>query len=114
MSLTAFLEKLTSAPQSVEFSDTMTVIEDNYEFSDTHFSNGVQENAAGQNSGSCKIFAFAQLHNLSQAQTLACFGSYYRDDVLAHPQADDHQNIRQFMINSWKGIEFSAAPLTAK
>ncbi|WP_028863334.1 HopJ type III effector protein [Psychromonas aquimarina] len=114
MSLNAFLEKLASAPQSVEFSDTMAVIEEHYEFTETQFSNGSQENAAGQNSGSCKIFAFAQLQNLSEAQTLACFGTYYRNDVLQHPQADDHQNIRQFMINGWQGIEFSAAPLTAK
>ncbi|WP_019615014.1 HopJ type III effector protein [Psychromonas ossibalaenae] len=114
MSLNLFLEKLTTAPESIEFSETMAVIEDNYEFSETPFSNGLQKNSAGQNSGSCKIFAFAQLHNLSEAQALACFGIYYRNDVLQHPQGDDHQNIRQFIINGWQGIEFSSAPLTVK
>ena len=57
----------------------------------------------GENSGSCKIFAFAQLHHLDEASTLACFGAYYRDDVLKHPQGSDHQNIRQFINTGWQG-----------
>jgi len=34
---------------------------------------------------------FAQLQQLSQAETLACFGKYYREDVLQNPEGDDHQ-----------------------
>jgi len=114
MLISTFLDKLNTAPESVEFTDTMAVIEANYLFSETEFVNGTQVNNAGQNSGSCKIFAFAQLQQLSVQQTLACFGCYYRDDVLQHPDAEDHQNIRQFMLNAWQGITFSGTPLSAK
>ncbi|MCW8996426.1 MAG: HopJ type III effector protein [Psychromonas sp.] len=114
MLVSTFLDKLSAMPQSVEFTETMAVIDANYQFTATQFVNGEQVNAAGENSGSCKLFSFAQLHHLDKAKTLACFGSYYRDDVLKHPQASDHQNIRQFMINGWPGIKFSGVALLEK
>ena len=114
MLIATFLDKLSTVPQTIEFTDTMAVIEADYLFTESAFVNGEQSNAAGENSGSCKLFAFAQLHNLDQAQTLACFGGYYRDDVLKNPQANDHQNIRQFMIHGWQGIKFSAQALVKK
>ena len=114
MTLEKFLEKLNTQPESIEFTETMSVIENQYQFTETAFTNGEQSNAAGENSGSCKLFSFAKLNQLSEAQTLACFGAYYRDDVLAHPDADDHQNIRQFIINGWSGVKFSAEALTIK
>jgi len=114
MTLEKFLEKLDTKPQSIEFTETMSVIENEYDFTEVAFTNGQQSNAAGENSGSCKIFSFAKLNQLSEAQTLACFGTYYRDDVLGNPDANDHQNIRQFMLNGWSGIQFNAQALTAK
>jgi len=114
MTLEHFLEKLSTQPETIAFTDTMTVIESHYTFTETAFNNGVQHNAAGENSGSCKLFAFAKLQGLTAAHTLACFGAYYRDDVLGHPDAQDHQNIRQFMINGWSGITFEGEALTAK
>jgi len=114
MLLNTFLDKLTSAPGSIDFNDTMAVIEANYVFSETAFVNGEQENKAGENSGSCKLFSFAKLQDLNEAQTLACFGQYYRDDVLKNSHGSDHQNIRQFMLHGWAGIKFSAMPLTEK
>ena len=114
MSITTFLEKLKTVPESIEFSETMAVIEENYLFCETKFTNGVQNNEAGQNSGSCKLFSFALLQKLSPEQTLACFGSYYRDDVLKNIEGEDHQNIRQFIINGWNGIHFSNPALTSK
>ncbi len=114
MLIATFLDKLSAMPQAIEFTDTMAVIEANYRFTETEFVNGEQLNAAEENSGSCKLFSFAQLHNLDKAETLACFGAYYRDDVLKHPQGSDHQNIRQFMINGWQGIKFSGQVLTEK
>ena len=114
MLLSDFLTKLNTQPETIEFTDTMAVIEANYTFSETAFTNGQQSNAAGENSGSCKIFSFAQLNGLTEQQTLACFGIYYRNDVLGNPDASDHQNIRQFMINGWSGIRFYSAPLVSK
>ena len=114
MSLTTFLETLKSNPETIEFQDTMNVIEQLYTFRETAFSNGALRNEAGQNNGSCKLFAFAKLQGLSASETLACFGHYYREDVLAHPEGSDHQNIRNFMQSGWDGIEFEAAALQEK
>jgi hypothetical protein len=114
MTLVAFLEKLNSHPDQIRFEDTMAVIEQHYEFTPTAFTNGEVHNQAGQNSGSCKLFAFARLSDLSEAQTLACFGDYYRVDVLNNPQGQDHQNIRNFMRFGWAGIRFEGEPLKAR
>ena len=111
MTLSDFLSKLQSAPESIEFSDTMAVIEANYAFTETGFKNGETNNEAGTNSGSCKLFAFAELNKLSLEATLACFGAYYRSDVLEHPSATDHANIRNFMKHGWDGIEFEGKAL---
>ena len=114
MQITAFLEKLNTQTESITFADTMAVIEANYEFTPTAFSNGDTENAADTNNGSCKIFAFGLLNNLDQAHTLACFGDYYRKDVLGNPEGSDHQNIRNFIKSGWAGIEFSGEALSNK
>lgn len=112
MNLEHFLKTLNNEPEIIEFEDTMSVIEADYNFTPTGFSNGEVTNAAGENNGSCKIFAFAQLQSLNADQTLACFGRYYRDDVLKHPDGSDHSNIRSFMANGWIGVEFEGMALT--
>lgn len=109
--LEAFLKQLSDAATTIQFAQTIALVDALYEFEPTAFRNGDVRNEAGQNSGSCKLFAFARLQGLSVAQTLACFGSYYRDDVLRHPNADNHQNIRNFMRTGWDGIEFHGEPL---
>jgi len=114
MKLNEFLTQLSQNPEQIEFSDTMSVIEENYSFTPSSFVNGDTTNEANQNNGSCKIFAFALLNDLSAEQTLACFGSYYRDDVLQNPEGNDHQNIRNFMQSAWDGIKFSSSALTLR
>lgn len=98
---------------AAQFSDVLSYIEARYTHNATAFQNGAQANAADQNQGSAKVFAFAQLHGLNQAQTLSLFAEHYAS-VLATPEAHDHQNIRQFMQHGWDGIKFSAQALTAK
>jgi hypothetical protein len=114
MNIDVFLKKLNDAPESITFDDTMAVINASYEFTPASFRNGAVENEAGQNSGSCKLFAFALLNQLSEQQTLACFGTYYREDVLKNPDGTDHQNIRNFMKSGWSGVKFDRMPLQAK
>ena len=114
MTITTFLEKLKQTPNSIAFPETIAVIEENYNFTPTAFENGTQYNVAGENSGSCKLFAFAQLQNLSQAETLACFGGYYFEEVLGNPDGRNHQNIRNFITHGWDGIAFYGSPLIAK
>ena len=114
MNINYFLEKLNKTPESINFADTIAVIEENYTFEPTAFENGVLHNAAGENSGSCKLFAFAELQNLSEAATLSCFGAYYYDDVLKNTEGTNHQNIRNFMKTGWEGIAFYGSPLVSK
>ena len=114
MPIQAFIDKLNSAPLSIQFTETIAIIDAHYDFTPSAFKNGNLLNDAGQNSGSCKLFSFAQLQQLSPEQTLACFGDYYRTDVLQHPDASDHQNIRNFMQFGWSGITFAGVALTAK
>ncbi|MCP5325375.1 MAG: HopJ type III effector protein [Oceanospirillaceae bacterium] len=114
MNLQTFLNTLNNQPENLQFTDTMAVIEALYDFAPTSFRNGNVDNAAGQNNGSCKLFAFAKLQGFNEQQTLNCFGAYYRDDVLQHPEANDHQNIRNFMQTGWAGVEFAGQALTEK
>ncbi|GGY70657.1 type III effector [Cellvibrio zantedeschiae] len=114
MQLDDFLTQLKTAPEQISFADTIATVDANYDFTPTAFRNGDLENAAGQNSGSCKLLSLAKLHNLSVEQTLHCFGDYYRVDVLQHPDATDHQNIRNFIRHGWNGVKFEGSALTAK
>ena len=114
MTIDTFLQKLRTAPKTIAFSETIAAIEANYTFTPTAFQNGVQFNASGENSGSCKIFAFALLQNLSEAATLACFGAYYFSDVVNNPNGTDHQNIRNFIKTGWNGVRFEGQALETK
>jgi len=114
MTITSFLENLKQTPNTITFPATITLIEEHYDFIPTAFNNRTQHNAAGKNSGSCKVFAFAQLQNLSQAETLACFGAYYFEEVLGDPEGTNHQNIRNFIKTGWDGIQFEGEALTLK
>ncbi len=115
MSLHSFLEKINQTG-AVNFDETITVITENYYYQATEFSNGLNEHTliskAGTNEGSCKIFAFAKIHQLDSQKTLNLFGDYYRLDVLNNPQGTDHQNIRNFMTYGWAGICFKGEALT--
>lgn len=101
------------AAGEAKFADVITYIESRYRHTPTAFKNGQQNNAATENQGSAKVFSFAQLNGLDQAQTLSLFAEHYAS-VLATPEATDHQNIRQFMLNGWDGIAFEGQALTAK
>jgi hypothetical protein len=114
MDLDTFLRRLSNTPDTITFTDSITLIDALYDFTPTTFHNGNLLNEAGKNSGSCKIFSFALLHHLTPQQALHCFGDYYRKDVLDNPQGTDHQNIRNFMGSGWAGIQFQGNALTAK
>lgn len=109
-----YLKKVKTRAQELSFKELMDLVEAEFNFTPTAFANGNCENEAGQNSGSCKLFAFAQLYGLSKEETLACFGDYYRKDVLLNPNGEDHQNIRNFMKYGWDGIQFEGNALSPK
>ncbi|MDX1446666.1 HopJ type III effector protein [Lishizhenia sp.] len=112
MSISELIKKLKSTPSDVSFEETISVIEENYAFTPTAFTNGSLKNEAGQNNGSCKIFAFGKLNDLTKEETLACFGKFYFEEVLNDPNGEGHQNIRNFMKYDWEGITFNGQALS--
>lgn len=118
MSLDDLIQQIKNRPNTVEFDQVMAMIDACYDYTESAFSNGVADdrvdNGAGENAGSCRIFAFAQINGLNQSETLVCFGKYFREDVIAHPEGSDHANIRTFMRHGWQGIRFDQVVLVAK
>lgn len=97
------------------FQEVMRTIREHYECLPVTFRTGEGSdrptaNAAGSNSGSCLLLAFARRLGLDQATTLALWGEHYRD-VLADPQGQGHANIRAFMANGWAGVVLEGDPL---
>lgn len=116
MTIEELINTIKSQPDSVSFEEVMETIKENYRYTPSRFTNGSGDaqvvNEAGTNEGSCKIFAFGKLNGLNADETLACFGKFYREDVLQNPQATDHANIRTFIKSGWEGINFDQIPLT--
>lgn len=106
-----FLQQLTH--NDFQFETTLAFIELYYTFSPSAFNNGGVENSAEQNQGSCKVFALAQLLELSKQQTLECFGQHYRD-VMATPEVDNHHNLRRVLKEGLADIRFDHFPLELK
>lgn len=96
-----------------KFSDVLAFIDARYQHHPTAFKNGTQQNAATENQGSAKVLSFAQIENLDAVQTLSLFAEHYQA-VLATPEGNDHQNIRQFMQNGWRGVQFEGTALKIK
>lgn len=92
------------------FAEVLACIDAAYHFTPTAFRNGNQNNPAGSNPGSCRVFAFAQKHHLTASQTLQLFAEHYRE-VQENPHGESHNNIRQFMQHGWEKIQFFGEPL---
>ena len=107
-------EQLEKSEEEIQFKDVIAFIDEHYDFTPTKFTNGKTVNEANQNNGSCKIFSFAKLNDLSKEETLSLFGEFYREDVLKNPEGTDHQNIRNFMTFGWDGIAFEGKALSRK
>ena len=99
---------------AVDFNNVIQAIENNYVFTPSEFKNGETVNAKNSNNGSCKIFAFGLINQLSEQATLNAFGRFYTEDVLQNPDGEDHQNIRNFIQFGWQGVSFSSPALTPK
>ncbi|WP_165733039.1 HopJ type III effector protein [Polaribacter sp. 20A6] len=113
MIIQEFKTKLKANPTSILFVETMQVIEDNYNFTPTTFTNGDIKNKAGENSGSCKLFAFAKIQKMTKEEALFCFGEHYKN-VLEDENGDSHQNIRNFMKSGFDGLSFESEALELK
>ncbi|MBT3195714.1 MAG: type III effector [Candidatus Ruthia sp.] len=107
-----YLEDLRSGAR-MKFEDLIDLIDDDYDYTPAAFGNGEVGNAADENQGSAKLFCFAAIHQLTQLETLHCFGQYYQD-VLNTPESDSHSNIRNFITYGWDGLKFDSPVLSRK
>lgn len=89
----------------LKFEEVMELIDEHYEDGLIEFKNGDLVNAPGENMGSAKLLSYAALANMDKDTTLKLWGEYYRE-VLADPNGDSHQNIRNFMKSGWEGVPF--------
>ncbi|WHF51582.1 HopJ type III effector protein [Chryseobacterium gotjawalense] len=108
------LDQLKTSPETIAFKEVIAYIDEYYDFTPIQFKNGNTVNEANENNGSCKVFSFAKLNDLSKEETLSLFGDFYRNDVLENPEGNDHQNIRNFMEFGWDAISFDGEALKLK
>ncbi|AUC16766.1 type III effector [Tenacibaculum sp. SZ-18] len=111
MTISEFKNKLQNEVATIDFKETIELIEGNYNFTPSAFKNGELENQSTENQGSCKVFSFAIQEGLSKEETLACFGQYYIE-VVNDPKGIGHQNIRNFMKTGFEGLSFENEVLT--
>jgi hypothetical protein len=102
-----------SKDNSLTFKEVLELIDTHYQHQPTAFKNGATYNEATQNQGSARVFAFAQLNQMDEKDTLYLFAEHYQS-VLNSPEGADHQNIRQFMVHGWPGIVFEGQALLTK
>ncbi|MBW0148836.1 HopJ type III effector protein [Marinobacter arenosus] len=93
-----------------DFDDTLALIDRHFEYQPTGFHNGPLHNPAGENVGSCRVFALGRYCNLPETETLQLFAQHYQQ-VMGDPAGDSHGNIRQFISTGWSGIRFEDEPL---
>jgi hypothetical protein len=113
MTIQQLKTKLKTQQTEIKFMEIMQIIEDNYNFTPTAFTNGNIKNNLGENSGSCKLFSFAIHQQLTKAETLLCFGEHY-SNVLKDANGTSHQNIRSFIQIGFEGLSFENKALKLK
>ena len=86
----------------LKFEEVMDMIDTHFESGLIEFKNGDVVNKPGENEGSAKLLSYAALADFDKETTLKLWGQYYRE-VLADPDGDSHQNIRNFMKTGWDG-----------
>ena len=86
----------------LKFEEVMEIIDTHFESGLIEFKNGDIVNKPGENEGSAKLLSYAALSDFDKDTTLKLWGQYYRE-VLADPDGDSHQNIRNFMKTGWDG-----------
>jgi len=74
MTESQLIEQLENTPENVEFDQVSSIIAENYNYQPISFTNGVDDNMAineaGTNEGSCKLFSFDLLKQLSDTEML--------------------------------------------
>lgn len=103
----AFADKIKGGKDKVTLKETLAFIDEHYLYFEVPFKNGPLYSKPNENVGSAKIFSFALMTRMSEAQALSMFGEVY-DAVKATPAGTDHPNIRQFMKTGLKEVLFES------
>lgn len=114
MKVDHLLELIRTSPELLEHDVVLCTIDEYYLYQPTYFMNGAVVNNPGENEETCKILAFAKMHDLDKEQTLACFGRFFREEVRDHLHDVGHPNIRAFLVCGWRGVEFYGNALTPR
>lgn len=72
MTVEALITKVKQS-EILSFAEVIATIDANYSFTPSFFKNGDVVNKENQNNGSCKVFSFAKMHQLSEKGTLFSF-----------------------------------------
>ena len=87
----AIFDLMVTPKNQITFDQVMDAIETTYHVTPKPFSVGDVASTAGENMGSAKILSLGKMLSMSQEDTLAYFGDYYRHDVpqsLANPPSN--------------------------
>ena len=96
MNLTDYINKIKTSGESLDFNETIVVIDANYNFTPTTFKNDDAINEAGKNSGSCKLFSFAQINQLTKQQTYVLNKLYKRLEEIPKSHPGDPKTKEKF------------------
>lgn len=113
MTLEELIKALDADIPDFAFNDVMAAIDAAFASTPCAFDNGEQKNAADENQGSCKVFAFARQAGLDKDKTLKLFAEHYRN-VIDDPEGSAHGNIRAFMRSGWDGVVLHGNPLSPR
>jgi hypothetical protein len=80
-------------------------LDKHYDYFAVPFKCGDLSYLPGVKTGAAKIFSFALMVAMSEAETLRLFGEFYRE---LKPDGDDRPNIRNFVKGGWGCISFES------
>jgi len=113
MTTQQYLEQLKSGGE-MKFSDFTDLIDNEYAFLPTAFTNGDLANQKDENQGSAKVFCFGSMHELNEYEVLRCFGEHYQSVLDSLADGTTHLNIRNFMRKGWQGVSIDDSVLSKK
>jgi len=91
------------AGRVVKFAETISLIDEHYNYFEVPFSCGDVNNEPNINTDSAKIFSFALMTRMDEKSALSLFGEFARD---LRDSGNDHKNIRNFKKLGWGGVTF--------
>jgi hypothetical protein len=100
-----FANSIKAGTKQVTYQDTIDFLDQHYIYLPVPFKCGDLSYEPGVKTGAAKIFSFALMVNMSEAETLRLFGEFYRN---LSPGGVERPNIRNFVKGGWGCISFES------